>query len=307
MSEKLVNVLAPLLNMEAEQVKTKIASDEGLTEIETKLKGMKVFESNQKYLETLNAYGASQKDIHYKELKKEVHFAIEKDFKQKNPELAALEYGKDYKDTYDLFSKAIELKAPKDNGKKEDWEKEKSQFEGKIQELNKKLETIPGETAKQYEKRIHALVMQSAYSGLIPRIAVDASKNAEEQAAEVKEKIEFLQWKFEKEGLEIIEKDGQFFVGKDGVIDKDNDTFKPITVEQKINQLADKNSLIKKDVSAGGRGEKGKTGQEAQGALDWGMFPTFDKYLETESGKKLIPGSQEMNEKYAAWYKAHGK
>lgn len=304
MSELLVPVIAGVLQMKPEDVVEKIKTPEGVAEIETAAKLLKVFKTNDEYTNTLNTYRQSNmqiwKDELYKDHKTNIHAVLEKQLKDDFPELSTLEFKKDYQNTTDLIKKAIALNNKKSSGNKDEWEKEKEQLQNLIGDYKLKLENAPKEIEKKYKNRLFDSELNFAIELIAPTFNVEEDK--------IDSQKQFLKFLFSQQGITISETSDNSIILKD----KDgnpilNDAGKPKTISTFITELAIKNIPIKENVPAGGRGAIKTTQQHGSGSML--EFATWDEYVtaQNKSGKQLIAGSKEANEAYDKWKKAHGK
>lgn len=304
MSEQLVPVLAGVLQMKPEEITEKLKSPEGVAELETATKGLKVFKSNDEYTQTLNTYRQSNmqiwKDELYKEHKTNVHAALEKQIKEDFPELAPLEYKKDYQNTTDLIKKAVSI-ANKKTGNKDEWEAEKTQLQKLISDYKTQLETSTKDIESKYKNRLVNKELSTAIELISPQFDVEDDKRDSQKA--------FLKFLIQQSGVTIHETSDEQFVLKD----KDNnpildDSGKPKSISAYVSELAVKNIPMKENVPAGGRGVTNPSTKN-RGMAGMLEFTNFDDYLQSERnrGNNITIGSKESNEAYALWLKAHGK
>lgn len=303
MSEKLIPVLGEVLGLKPEEITEKIKTDDGLNEIASQAKSLKVFKTNQEYLDALNAYKTNFKPILeqeiYKQNKTNIHEKIEKEIKAAFPELEKLEYKKDYHSTDELLKKRIALEVEK-NGKAknpEEWEKEKNSMLQKIEQNKILADSIEKQTREKYLSKIFNKELNHAIELTAPTIDVE-----EEKLDGQKKYLGFL---FSESGTTIEEDaNGNTILKQNGTILVD-DLHKPISLNKFVSDLAAKHLQIKSNVPAGGRGGSHK--QSPNGATEMLQFASFDEYLNhrSTSGNPLKIGSKEANEKYEAWTKAH--
>lgn len=303
MSEQLVPVLAGVLQMKPEELAEKLKTNEGVAEIESTAKQLKVFRPNE-FTSLLNNYRESNmksmKDDLYKEHNISVREALENDIKKDFPELANFEYKKDYQNTTDLIKKAISI-ANKKSGNKEEWETEKTQLQKLISDYKTQLETSTKDIESKYKNRLVNKELSTAIELISPQFDVEDDKRDSQKA--------FLKFLIQQSGVTIHETADEQFVLKD----KDNnpildDAGKPKSISAYVSELAVKNIPMKENVPAGGRGVTNPS-KNNRGSAAMLEFSTFDEYLQSEKsrGNNITIGSKESNEAYAMWLKAHGK
>lgn len=298
MNEKLVTTLAGVLKVDPTELTTKLADEKGVDEVVSKIAEAKVFATNKDYLDHLNNYRASQVDIIknevYTNAKKDIHEAHEKELKREFG-IENLEYGKDYKTTKELINHIITTKSKDSNT-----DKDKAEMLKKIEELNKAVETAPLKVREEYNAKITGMLLDTSINSIKSRVKADDDK--------IDEQLDYLKYKFEKEGYSITEKDGKYVVMK-GEETVKNENFVPLSVQEVINQLAEKVLILKDKVPAGGRGgSQSGQNQNSGNSIDWSNYQTWDAFLKNnERGKSLTIGSTEANELYGQFMKAKGK
>jgi len=303
MNEQLIEVVSTLSGIDKTELTEKIKTDEGALEVATKMKGLKVFESDAKHIEFLDNFLKAKeqpiKDAAYKESKIAIHEKIEKEVKRKLG-LDNWKLGTDYATTDELLEKAI---AEKTKATGTDTNEEIKKRDAKILELTQKRDTELEDAIKPYSSEINGLLIGNALEMLRDKVEVDKEK--------VDGQLDFVRFQFDKQGLKIGKKDNKYVVLKqDGSPVVDETTFQPLSVSQVISNIAEANIPLKKSVPAGGRGGNNNNNQNQNSdSIDWSAFQGadgFDKFLQTESGKRLTKGSQEANEAFGKWAKATG-
>jgi len=298
-----------VLKVDINVLKEKLNTPEGVTEVESKIKSIKGFNSDQ-LNEMLKNYGAAQrpiienelKDKHYSDAKKATHEILEKTLKDKYG-LTSLEIVKDYKDTGELVQKILDEKVKSAKEGKDDPEVQKMR-DTILALTNEKLK-IKDDTANEFIKEMGNMELNSNLALLDPFIDVEGN----DQEANEKRTgfINYVRFLLQQEGIGIQYKDKKFIA-----IDKDgkpltNETFQSISLRDKIFAVAQKHIPLKKSVPGDGRGVQDTTGLKTNHAIDWTQYPTQEKLFELISGKQLTPGSPESMEIIAGWEKAHNK
>lgn len=299
MNEKLIEVVSTISGIDKAELTEKIKTDEGITEVSTKLSGLKVFKSEQEHLGFLDNFLKAKepaiKDAAYAESKKSIHEKIEKDFKKKYG-FDAWEHGKDYTTTDEMLEKLIAEKSKNPTDSKAEIDKR----DAKIKELTEKREQELADAIKPFSTEINDLMIENALETLRPLVNIDKDK--------VDGQLDFVKFQFEKAGLKIGKKDNKRVVLKpDGSV-YTNDLYQPLTVAEVFKTLAEANIPLHKQVPAGGRGAS-NTGQGQSNGGDTIDFTQFagadgwERFKQTERGKQLTTGSPESNELYAKWRK----
>lgn len=299
--ENLVTALSGVLQMKPEDVTEKLKTPEGVAEIESATKGLKVFKSNEEYLNHMNTYKTNYKSILadelYKEHKINAHSSIEKQLKEEFPELANLEYKKDYQNSHDLIKKAIEIKS-KATSSNEEWLKEKESLQRLITEHKTKAESIEGSLTQKFQARIVNTEINSAINSIAEKFDVEPEKLDAQKS--------FLKFLMSQEGVTIsgnLENETFTIKDKDGnpILD---DSGKPKSISAYVSELASKNIPMKTIVPAGGRGGIQPSSKSGNNLSE---FATWDDVLAhyKSSGKPLTAGSPEANKLYDEWKKAH--
>lgn len=302
MNEKLIEVVATMSGIDKAELTEKIKTDEGMTEVSTKLSGLKVFKSEAEHLTFLDNFKKNIepaiKDAAYAESKKSIHEKIEKDLKKKYG-FDVWEHGKDYTSTDEMLEKLISEKSKNPTDSKVEIEKR----DLKIKELTEKRDQELADAVKPFAGKINSLIIDNSLEALRPLVNIEKDK--------VDGQLDFVRFQFEKGGLKIGEKDNKYVVLKpDGSV-YTNDLYQPLSVAEVFKTLAEANIPLHKQVPAGGRGGSQNSGQgQSNGSenIDWTQFAGvdgWDRFLKTESGKRLTTGSPEANDLYSKFKKVN--
>lgn len=293
---KEISLLSKVLGEDEQALATKLADENGYKEIETKIGGLKVFKSNDEYTGVLNNYRNSLKDVFYNEHKGSIHESLENNIMSKYG--VTLKRGEDFKKTDELIDKIIEekSKAVKAAGSGDDKELQKAQ--AKIQELNEALLQQETKFKNDYEGKLKDLQITSVLSGIKPMLDVPNEN--------LNENLEFIKYKFEKDGFSIREKDGKHIVYKGEEIYRDQTTYKEIPLESVLLEIASKVSKVKTSPAAG-RGATTTTAT-ATNTIDFSAYSTWEEAVRAETNlQNLTIGSAKANQYYEQFLKSKGQ
>jgi len=299
--EKLVPLLAGVLQIEPDVLTEKAKTDEGVTEISNSIKELKIFKTIADYNTELNAHVKRVKPIIaqdvYPDHQRDILGALESRIKGDDPDLMALTHKKDYNNTEELISKIIDHRIQKRGGKKEEWETEKTTMQGTIRELSEKVKSAQTEALKGYKQKLNDKTLGFAIKQYEPRINVEKDK--------VQGQLNYLKYLHDQTGVTVDEDENGNEILRDakgGILKNEDYTHK--TLEQHLEELAVKNLNLHKVVPAGGRGDNPDTPGN-NGGTDMSLYNTWDDFRQTERGKTLVTGSKEANDLYGKWLEAH--
>lgn len=291
-----IGLLAKVLQTNEEELKTKLADENGVKEIETRIGNLKVFKSNEEFTSMMNNYKTSLKDTLYAEQKGSIHESLENSLINKFG-LSEVKRGEHFKTTDELINKIIEEKTKVSKASADGNDKELEKAQAKILELNNALIERETNLKKEYGSKLKGMQINATLSGIKSMI--------DEPDDIIDGKLDFIKYQFEKE-FSLVEKDGKFIVYKGEEVFRD-ENFKEKPLESVLMEIASKISKVKSS-PASGRGANSKTTSRESGTLDFSSFKTWDDFLNANSElRNLRIGDPKLNKYYEQFRKSKGE
>lgn len=293
MNEKVVGVLSSLLKEDATVLAEKIQAndEEYLNTLEAKSKDLKVF-TNDEFISITNNLKSSFKDSVYKEVKGTTLEMLEKNVK-KSYGYDTLKQGADYGTVEQLLDKIITTEKSKGSNN-ESLTKELDLLRNALKTKTEEVEQIKLESDTKVLRELADVKLSGAIQTLKDKL-------------DVQDTLKDVQLRMFKSGFlndYDINKDdnGNFVVyskDKGELIRKDD--YSPMSIEDVVNNVANKMLPIKNKVPKAGRSEEYSA--DNNNTLNYKKFATWGDFLKSEHGKGLIAGTIAHDTHYKEWRK----